>query len=61
MRGAETVNDECEVGLSLTFEAGWVHMEQIGRVVMTGFTLTACLGLLGRGPFSHASIQSAGR
>ena len=59
MHGADTVNDEFEVGFNQEFESCWYRAEQAGRVLMVLFTLTAGLGLLGRGPFSHATIQSA--
>ncbi|MDQ2762707.1 MAG: hypothetical protein M3Y22_04230 [Pseudomonadota bacterium] len=59
MSGAETVNDEFEVGFNQTFELHWYRAEQAGRLVMILFTLAAGLGLLGRGPFSHATAQSA--
>ncbi len=58
MSGAETVNDEFEVGFNQAFEARWYRAEQAGRVVMIAFTLAAGLGFLGRGPFSHATTES---
>lgn len=58
MSGVETVNDEFEVGFNQTFESHWYRAEQAGRVVMVLFTLAAGLGFLGRGPFSHESVQS---
>ncbi len=60
MRGADTVNDEFEVGFNQTFESHWYRAEQVGRVIMVLFVLAAGLGLMGRGPFSHASVQSTG-
>jgi hypothetical protein len=59
MRGADTVNDEFEVGFNQTFEASWYRLELVGRVIMVVFVSCALLGLLGRGPFSHASKTSA--
>ncbi|MGD0103027.1 MAG: hypothetical protein ABSC06_03200 [Rhodopila sp.] len=60
MSGVETVNDEFEVGFNQTFESHWYRAEQAGRVIMVLFVLAAGLGLLGRGPFSHSTTQSAG-
>lgn len=61
MRSADTVNDEGEVGFNREFESRWYRAGQVGRVVMVLFTLAAGLGLLGRGPFSHATTRSASR
>jgi hypothetical protein len=58
MRGASTVNEEFEVGFNQNFESYWYIAEQIGRVIMVLFAAISALGLLGRGPFSHATIQS---
>jgi hypothetical protein len=60
MRGATTVNEEFEVGFDQNFESYWYRAEQVGRVVMVLFTAASALGLLGRGPFSHARVQSTG-
>jgi hypothetical protein len=54
----DVVNDEFEVGFNQIFESHWFRAEQAGRVVMVLFTLASALGLLGRGPFSHATTQS---
>lgn len=59
MSGAETVNDEFEVGFNQNFESRWYRAEQVGRTIMVLFALAAGLGLFGRGPFSHSTIQSA--
>jgi hypothetical protein len=32
MRGAETVNDEFEVGFNQSFESRWYRAEQAGRM-----------------------------
>jgi hypothetical protein len=58
MRDATTVNDEFEVGFDQKFESWWFRAEQIGRVIMVLFAAISALGLLGRGPFSHATIRS---
>jgi hypothetical protein len=60
MRGADTVNDEFEVGFNQEFESRWYRAEQIGRVVMVVVVACALLGLLGRGPYSHESKTSPG-
>jgi hypothetical protein len=60
MRGADTVNDEFEVGFNQTFESRWYRAEQIGRVVMLAVVACALFGLLGRGPYSHDSKTSTG-
>ncbi len=60
MRVAETVNDEFEVGFNQNFESRWYRAEQVGRVVMLIVVASAVLGLLGRGPFSHATIAAPG-
>ncbi|WP_428486186.1 hypothetical protein [Rhodopila sp.] len=61
MRGAEPVNNEFEVGFNQTFEVGWYRVELAGRVIMIIFVTCALLGLLGRGPYSHASKSSPSR
>lgn len=58
MRGADTVNDEFEVGYNQRFESGWYKAEIAGRFIMVGFVTIALLGFLGRGPFSHESVSS---
>jgi hypothetical protein len=55
----DTVNDEFEVGFNETFESRWYRAEQAGHVFMLVFALAAGLGFLGRGPFSHDSVQTA--
>jgi len=59
MRDGDVVNKEFEVGFNQDFESRWFRVEQAGRVVMVLFTLAAALGLLGRGPFSHATTASS--
>ena len=59
MRGATTVNEEFEVGFDQKFESHWYRAEQIGRIIMILFVTVSALGLLGRGPFSHATVRSA--
>jgi hypothetical protein len=59
MRGADPVNDEFEVGYNARFEGRWYLAELVGRVVMAAFVGVALSGLLGRGPFSHATNVSA--
>lgn len=59
MRGADPVNGEFEVGYHARFERGWHRAELAGRVVMVMFVGVAMSGLLGRGPFSHATDISA--
>lgn len=59
MSGVETVDDDFEVGFNQTFESHWYRAEQAGRVVMVLFTQAAGPGLLGRGPYSHATARSA--
>lgn len=62
MRGADTVNEEFEVGFNQRFESRWYRAEIAGRFVMAGFVVLAFLGLLGRGPYSHAHKEaSSGR
>lgn len=60
IQGADPVNDEFEVGFDQRFEQSWSRAEQIGRVVMVLFVIAGLAGLLGRGPFSHERVQSAG-
>lgn len=59
MRGADTVNEEFEVGFNQRFESGWYRAELAGRVVMVVFVACAAIGLLGRGPYSHRTVVSA--
>lgn len=59
MRRLSAVHEEFEVGFNQDFEDHWYRAEQVGRVVMVLFTLASVLGLLGRGPFSHATARSA--
>lgn len=59
MLGASQVNNEFEVGFSEQFEGRWHIVELFGRVLMAAFVAIAALGLLGRGPFSHAHLASA--
>ena len=56
MQGADRINDELEVGYDEGFETKWLRAEQVGRVVMV---LGVGAGLLGRGPFSHRTEQTA--
>ena len=58
MRGADTVNDEFEVGFNQHFEAAWYRAALVGRMLMIGFVVCAGFGLLGRGPYSHRSVTS---
>jgi hypothetical protein len=60
MRGADTVNDEFEVGFNQTFESRWYRAEQVGRVFMVIVVICALLGLLGRGPYSHQTRTAPG-
>lgn len=59
MSSVETVDDEFEVGFNQTFEAQWHYAELAGRLLMVVFIVCSALGLLERGPFSHASKSSA--
>ena len=59
LRGADTVNDELEVGYDAGFERWWVRAEIAGRVVMAGVVAAGLAGLLGRGPFSHRTTATA--
>ncbi len=59
MRGADPVNDEFEVGYNARFERRWYLAELVGRATMMIFVGVALSGLLGRGPFSHATRRSA--
>ena len=59
MQGADRINDELEVGYDEGFETRWLRAEQIGRVVMVLFVGAGLAGLLGRGPFSHRTEQTA--
>jgi hypothetical protein len=59
MRGATTVNEEFEVGFDQNFESHWYRAEQVGRIIMVLSVVVSALGLLGRGPFSHATVRSA--
>ncbi len=59
LRGAAPINDELEVGFDQPFEKRWLWAEQVGRVVMVLFIAAGLAGLLGRGPFSHHTAQSA--
>jgi hypothetical protein len=58
MRGADIVNGEFEVGFDQKFESHWYLAELAGRAVMILVVTAAALGLLGRGPLSHASQRS---
>ena len=60
MQGADRVNEEIEVGYDEPFERRWRRAEQVGRWVMVLFVAAGLAGLLGRGPFSHATVASAG-
>jgi hypothetical protein len=60
MRGADAVNGEFEVGFDQAFELRWYFAELAGRAVMFIVVGAAAFGLLGRGPFSHASQRSTG-
>jgi hypothetical protein len=59
MQGADRVNEELEVGFDEKFEQRWLWGQRVGRVVMVVFTLAGLAGVLGRGPYSHRSLESA--
>ena len=59
VRGAAPLADGFEVGFDERFEDRWFHAALVGRIVMLLFLCVCLGGLLGRGPFSHASAQSA--
>lgn len=59
MRGVDTVDNEFEVGFDQRFETNWHRAELVGRFVMAAFVLSAGFELLGRGPYSHRTVQSA--
>lgn len=58
LRGADPVNDELEVGFNLAFERRWWRAEFIGRLVMLAFIAAGLAGLMGRGPYSHHTLQT---
>ena len=60
MRQFDPINNEVQVGYDAAFEHRWRVAEIIGRVIMLLVVAAALLGLLGRGPFSHHTIGSAG-
>ncbi|HEX2941966.1 MAG TPA: YetF domain-containing protein [Rhodopila sp.] len=59
MGGVDTVNDEFEVGFDQWFETKWHRAELVGHFVMVAFAMSAALGLLGRGPYSRRTAESA--
>jgi hypothetical protein len=60
VRGADPVNDgEFEIGYDAAFEARWIHAELVCRLLMVAFVAAALGGLLGHGPFSHATTHVA--
>ena len=59
MQGADRINDEFEVGFDQRFERGWAHVEVVGRFVMVAVVGAGLAGLLGRGPYSHKTMQTA--
>lgn len=61
LQGADRINDELEVGFDRVFERRWHRAEIVGRCIMVLFVLAALLGLMGQGPFSHATRIDASR
>jgi len=60
MQGADQVNEELEVGYDRGFEHSWHMAERVGRVVMVLFVGAGAAGFLGRGPYSHQTVKTAG-
>ncbi len=58
VRGADPLEDGFEVGYDEAFETSWYRVAIAGRFVMLGFVLICLAGLLGRGPFSHATAAT---
>jgi len=59
MSGISSVDNELQVGFDEDFEKAWFRVMMVGRIVMIGFVLVCAAGLLGRGPFSHATTRSS--
>lgn len=59
MQGADSVNNELEVGFDETFETRWSRIERGGYVVLALLIAAGLSGLLGRGPLSHCTTRSA--
>ncbi len=59
VHGADPLVDGFEVGFNEDFENSWLRTAWVGRGFMLLFVLICLGGLLGRGPFSHASARSS--